>query len=267
MTASTSRMTARIRREVVLDVGDQLAEAVAQVCCHRAPLTACEPLGVAWRVELVPSPPASQDRPRGGSARSGCSMRRREARSGDRGRPLRAVLDHLCAASRTAREARLAVDVLLRSERDLAQERRHRDRAGRARRSRCPRSRSTIRRHSGYRSVLVTTHTAAGQRSLRQAEEVDLRRRELLRGVGDEHHRVGAGQGRQRGRRVRRPQPADAGRVDEHEPALKDPAGQPDLDHSQALAVGRVSRLRHVAGELLDLDLLRAGPSPLVVAG
>ena len=61
------------------------------------------------------------------------------------------------------------------------------------------------------------------------------------------------------GRGVHRPQPAHARRVDDHQPALKDAAGQPHLGDSQALVVGRVAGLGHVGGQLVDVDLLRGG--------
>ena len=89
----------------------------------------------------------------------------------------------------------------------------------------------------------------------RRAEELELRPGVLLRGVGDEQHGVRAGERRHGRRPVRRAQPADARRVDEHEPAFEDLARQPDLGVGEHRLVAGVARLRDVVGELVHRHL------------
>ena len=86
--------------------------------------------------------------------------------------------------------------------------------------ARCRRSSSTIRRHAGYRSVLVTTQTAAGQRSSAWRRKATSGPGQLLRGVGHEDHAEGGAQRAEGDDPVRRLQPADAGGVDEAQPGL-----------------------------------------------
>ena len=68
----------------------------------------------------------------------------------------------------------------------------------------------------------------------RRVQELQLGAGVLLGGVGDQQHRVGAGQRRHRGRAVRRAEPADARGVDEHQPAGQQLARQPDLGVGRA---------------------------------
>ena len=89
----------------------------------------------------------------------------------------------------------------------------------------------------------------------RRAEELQLRARVLLRGVGDQQHGVRAGQRRHRGRPVRRAEPADARGVDEHEPAFEELARQPDLGVGELRLVAGVARLADVLGELVHRHL------------
>ena len=89
----------------------------------------------------------------------------------------------------------------------------------------------------------------------RRAEELQLRARVLLRGVGDQQHGVRAGQRRHRGRPVRRAEPADARGVDEHEPAFEELARQPDLGVGEHRLVAGVARLADVLGELVHRHL------------
>ena len=109
-----------------------------------------------------------------------------------------------------------------------------------------------MRRHSGYRSVLVSTQATFGQTDAAWREELQLRRGVLLGGVGDQQHGVGRGQ---RGHRRRAVHRATARR----RPGCRRAPGPPartrprdaDLDVAPALAVARVALLADVVGELL----------------
>ncbi len=86
-------------------------------------------------------------------------------------------------------------------------------------------------------------------------QELDLRRRVLLRAVGDQEHRVRGRQRRHRGGAVHGAEPADTGRVDEHQPLGQQRPGQADLDVQQAFAVAGIALLRRERRQLLQRHL------------
>ncbi len=91
-------------------------------------------------------------------------------------------------------------------------------------------------------------------RGARCPQEVELGRAQLLRGVGDEQHRVG---GRQRGDGrgvVDRREPADSGRVDELQARGKHRRGQSELDELEPAVVVVVPGLGAVVGAVVVGD-------------
>ncbi len=100
-------------------------------------------------------------------------------------------------------------------------------------------------------------------------EELQLRRRVLLGGVGHEQHGVGRRQRGRRRRAVHRRQPADPGGVDDLQPAAQEGPGQPDLGVAPPLPVAGVALLADVVGELVarDPDALAVGPDQRDVQG
>jgi hypothetical protein len=96
-------------------------------------------------------------------------------------------------------------------------------------------------------------------------QELELGGRELLAGVGHEHHRVGQRQRPDGGGAVGRAEPADTGGVDDDEAVGQQLARDRDLDRLDPALVGRVGRLGDVLGHLLDRDLLADRLGPLAV--
>ena len=101
------------------------------------------------------------------------------------------------------------------------------------------RSRSAMRRHSGYRSVLVSTHATFGHSEIAWVRNAQLGLGVLLRGVRDEQHRVRRGERPHRHLPVRRSETADPRGVDDDEPLGQDAARDPDLDVADVLPVAR----------------------------
>ncbi len=94
-----------------------------------------------------------------------------------------------------------------------------------------------------------------GRDSHRVLEELHLGFGVLLRGIRHQEHRVGGGQGRKGRECVRGFESADAGRVDELQPAAEDLAREHHLGRHDAALVARVAALRHIVGELIERHL------------
>ena len=88
-----------------------------------------------------------------------------------------------------------------------------------------------------------------------------------MRGVGDEEHRIGGGQRRDRRGVVHRREAADAGRVDELEPGRQQRHRQPELDELQTEVVVVVARLGAVLRPIFVGDRRDDRLGPDVVRG
>ena len=201
--------------QVVLDVGDQSGRCrrtgTAASRCRARRACACARTGAA-----APRRPRSDASGfastccSAATSRRSCSWRRSRGRaSAARDRRVGGGLQHRGAQPvEQRREARLLVQ---RGVQRQARSRRNDDTAitGRSRPAfaRCRRSSSTMRRHCRVQ-VGLGHHADRGRAALQGlAEEVDLRRGQLLRGVGHEEHAVGGAQ-RAEGDDRRAPTPA-----------------------------------------------------------
>ena len=100
----------------------------------------------------------------------------------------------------------------------------------------------------------------------RLPQEVQFGLGQFLRGVGDEQHPVGLVERAEGDDAVRGVQAADPGCVDQAEPGPQEPAGQPDLDRTQARAGCRDCRSRRPI-RATRLDRHRLGQRLAVLAG